>query len=237
MSELEIIYLDDHFVAVNKPPGLLVHRTDLDPHETEFAVQTLRNQLKRYVWPIHRLDKPTSGVLLFCLNQQMAVNLTESFQEGSVKKTYYALVRGWMEEEVTVDRGVRFDKMKPRKEALTKFHLWKKFEIDHAIGPYETSRYSLIRAVPATGRRHQIRKHLNHISHPIIGDSWYGDRDHNRFFKDHIGISGLFLHAAEISFPHPETGKEMRVVADLPDFWTKALTWLGFEDIDLHVEK
>jgi tRNA pseudouridine65 synthase len=228
--EIEILYQDEHLVAINKPPGLLVHRTDLDRNETKFALQIIRDQLNKHVYPIHRIDKPTSGVLLFALNQETAQSLSELFSTKHIFKQYIAIVRGWFPQSIVVDRGVRSEKDKPRREAHTSFKSIIHSEIDYAVGPFNTARYSLIEALPETGRRHQIRKHLNHISYPILGDTWYGDRDHNRFFSDTFQINDLMLHAHKISFIHPITNIELTIGAPLTVNWLKVCKILAIDD-------
>lgn len=234
MNELQIIYQDSYLVAVNKPSGLLVHRSDLDPFETEFALQKLRNQLGSKVFPLHRIDKPTSGVLLFALTSDIAREVTEEFLRKEFKKVYFAIVRGWIPDEVVVDRGIRHDKEKERRSALTHFSKLASIEIPYPVGPFDTARYSLIKAVPETGRRHQIRKHLNHISYPIVGDTWYGDRDHNRFFANTFEISQMLLHAGQVSFTHPVSRLPLKITANLPAHWEKALRILNFS-LDIQV--
>jgi tRNA pseudouridine65 synthase len=228
--EIEILYQDEHLVAINKPSGLLVHRTDLDRHETLFALQIIRDQLNKHVYPIHRIDKPTSGVLLFALNLETAQSLSELFSTKHIIKQYIAIVRGWFPESIEVDRGVRSEKDKPRREALTSFRSLIHSEIDYPVGPFNTARYSLIEAIPETGRRHQIRKHLNHISYPIIGDTWYGDRDHNRFFSNEFQINDLMLHAYTLNFIHPVTNVEITIRAPLSSNWLRVFEILGIRD-------
>lgn len=228
MLALEILYLDKYLVVVNKPGGMLVHRTDLDPHETLFVLQILRNQLGQHVYPLHRLDKPTSGVLVFAFNEETARSLTDSLQDDHWQKHYLALVRGWFPDQLSIDRGVRADKDKPRKEAYTEFSCLERIEVPHPVGPYQTARYSLIEARPTTGRRHQIRKHLNHCSHPVLGDTWYGDRDHNRYISSLLGESHLFLHAHRLLLPHPDTGEMLTFVAGFPEYWSEVAGLFGF---------
>ncbi len=230
MDNLEILHSDDYLVAINKPGGLLVHRTDLDPFETQFAVQILRDQLNKHVFPIHRLDKPTSGVLLFALQKETAQLISELLLNKQIHKEYIAIVRGWMPDNVKVDRGVRVEKDRPRREALTNFSKISQVEVPYPVGPFATARYSLIRALPETGRRHQIRKHLNHISYPILGDSWYGDRDHNNFAKEEFGMADLFLHALRVKFIHPILKEQMIINAPVPLQWREMLDHLGFDN-------
>lgn len=229
IERLEILYQDKNLVAINKPAGLLVHKTELDPHANQFAVQILRNQLGRYVFPIHRIDKPTSGVLLFSLKQKIAQILSQSIQEKNFYKEYIAIVRGWTPDNFTIDRGIRQARSNIRKEAFTEFWNIQNTILHVPIGPYETARYSLVKACPLTGRRHQIRKHLNHISHPVIGDTWYGDRDHNRYFCNELKLNQMFLHSKCLRFKDPESGLQVEIKAPLPIHWQKALSKLEIE--------
>lgn len=229
MKELELLHRDNSLVIVNKPAGMLVHRTNLDPNENTFLLQILRNQLGCHVFPVHRLDKPTSGVLLFALNENTARSLTRLVLDHKIEKEYRALVRGWFPDELIIDRGIRSDRDKPRKEAVTLFKCLHQVMVNQPVGAYETARYSLISAHPRTGRRHQIRKHLNHCSHPILGDTWYGDRDHNRFFFELTGMQHLFLHARSICFRHPESGRHLTVCAPYPDPWYRLASLIDLD--------
>lgn len=225
MRELPVLFQDDCMVAVNKPSGLLVHRSPIDRHETRFALQMVRNQTGRRVYPIHRLDKPTSGVLLFAFSPETARLLVESFSGGMVRKSYLAVVRGYAADEQTIDYPLieEQDKHdypgsvidKEAQEAVTDFRTLARIEIPSAVGRYETSRYSLVEASPRTGRRHQLRRHFKHIFHPIIGDTRYGEGRHNRFFREEFAIHRLLLHAAELSVPHPLTGTTVHIIAPL----------------------
>ena len=227
MKDVEIVYQDKYLLVVNKPAGMLVHRTDLDPFETVFLLQILRNRLNQHLYPIHRLDKPTSGALVFAFDEEIARTLTETLQAGLWKKDYFAVVRGWFPDTLTVDRGIRYSQDKPRKPAVTHFTCLSKVEVNQPVGRYETARYSLIQAQPETGRRHQIRKHLNHCSHPIIGDSWYGDRFHNRFISELVGKEQLYLHAGSLVLPHPVSGENIHCVAPFPFHWQQLADQLG----------
>ena len=214
------IYRDDWLLAVHKPAGLLVHRSPIDRHETEFALQYAR-QLNggEHVYPCHRLDRPTSGVLLFARDAPTAGLFGKALMAGQVQKTYLALVRGWTEEEGSVDHALREhavdrrcrDEPQPLREALTHFKRLATTEIAVEVEGYPQSRYSLVALYPQTGRKHQLRRHMQHISHPIIGDTNYGRTRHNRYFAERFGYSRLMLAATELAFVHPVTGKPLRV--------------------------
>lgn len=221
-----IVYLDECLVAVNKPAGLLVHPSFLDNAETESAMKQTRDLLGRWVYPVHRLDKPTSGILVFALSSEMARLLTAAFAERSVSKEYFAVVRGYTSEAATIDYPLReiWDKMtdressrnKPAQLAITSYERLATAELPFAVRPHPTARYSLLRVMPQTGRNRQIRRHLKHIFHPIIGDHKHGDNAHNRLFEEHLDSTRLLLHASQISFAHPVTGEQMSLQAPLP---------------------
>lgn len=235
---LEILYRDDRLVAVHKPAGLLVHRSAIDRHETRFALQMLRDQIGRAVFPVHRLDKPTSGVLLFALDAPMARELGAAFEAGAAGKRYVAVVRGYAAEkqridyplreepDPTTDRRARPDKA--ARAAITELQRLAIAELPFGDGRHATSRYSLVEARPFTGRRHQLRRHLKHIFHPIIGDTTHGDGRHNRLFREHFGCHRLLLAAVELRFAHPATGAPVRIAAPpAEDFLciTRQLGW------------
>ncbi len=224
---LPILYQDSQLVAVNKPSGLLVHRSLIDRHETRFAVQMLRNQLGQKVYPLHRLDKPTSGVLLFALDAATARLAGEQFQAGAVQKTYLALVRGYtsaagvidypLREELDEVADAKADHNKPAQPAITHYRSLEAFELPFAQGKHPTSRYTLLELTPETGRKHQLRRHLKHIFHPIVGDTTHGDGKHNQLFREQFGCGRLLLHAARLVFVHPLTGAAVQIDAPLPD--------------------
>lgn len=230
---LEVLYQDAHVVAVNKPSGLLVHRTKLDRSATSYALQRVRDQIGQRVYPVHRLDKPTSGVLLFALSSEAARALTASFTGGNVQKTYLAVVRGWPYDEGLVDHALkeRPDKTtdarartdKPPQPAQTAYWTLARAEVPVAVDRYPTSRYALVEARPLTGRKHQLRRHLKHLAHPIIGDRKYGKNIHNDFFVRHYGCRRLLLHAARLTVPHPATGASLTLAAPLDADFTAVL--------------
>jgi tRNA pseudouridine65 synthase len=214
---LPILYHDDWLVAIDKPPGLLVHRSDLDRHETRFAVQLLRDQLGRRVYPVHRLDKGTSGVLLFAFDPTIVRALAEQFETGAVEKTYRAVVRGWPPEASMIEHPLtrKFDaygRQLPAAEpqpAITHYRRLATIELPVCIDRYPTSRYALVELKPLTGRQHQLRRHMKHIGHPIIGDATYGKGIHNRFFQREFGCNRLLLACMHLGFTHPVTGEKV----------------------------
>ncbi|MFT5297912.1 MAG: tRNA pseudouridine65 synthase [Cognaticolwellia sp.] len=226
---LKILYQDEYLVAVDKPPGLFVHRSFMDKDEIYFALQLIRDQIGQYVYPLHRLDRPTSGVLLFALTQDVARLMGQTFSQRKIKKTYFALTRGHLLNEGVIDHPLKEklddlgDKNVSRdKEAQSAETFYKSIAITSLpvpLGNYTSVRYSLIKCQPHTGRRHQIRRHLAHLRHPIIGDINYGDNKQNPFFGEHFGFKRLMLMAKKVEFIHPVTGLEMLIEAELDEQW------------------
>lgn len=224
---LEILYRDKFLVAVNKPSGLLVHRSPIDRHETKFAVQILRDQIGRFVYPIHRLDKPTSGVLLFALDQESARLMGEQFMSRESKKSYIAVVRGYTNERGVIEYplSIKLDKIADKnsvlpteaQEALTEYERLATVELDFAVGKYDKTRYSLLKLYPLTGRKHQLRRHMKHISHHILGDTKYGRGEHNIFIREEFNCHRMLLHAAELQIRHPHTNEILTIKAPLDD--------------------
>lgn len=197
---LEIIFEDQEFVAINKPHGLLVHRTRIARDATEFALQLLRDQIGQVVYPAHRLDRKTSGILLFSKSKEADSFIQNQFMNHTVDKSYLAIVRGHLPASGTVDYPI--GEGKNRKEAMTHFRVQEHFEIMVALGRHQTSRYTLLEIQPQNGRFHQIRKHMAHIFHPIIGDRPHGCSKQNRMWKIRFGMESMMLHAAELRFQH-----------------------------------
>ncbi len=240
-EKLPVIYQDDYLIAISKPSGLLVHRSMIDRHETRFALQMVRNQIGQRVYPLHRLDKPTSGVLLFALSPEVASLVGEQFQIHKVSKTYMAVVRGVIPEEGVIDHPLKeqLDKMtdrkvkqdKPAQDAITRYKRLGYTELPVCVDRYPTSRYSLAQLMPLTGRKHQIRRHLKHIAHPIIGDAKHGKGKHNRYFAKHLDAPRLLLACTEMSIVHPVSGEPLNLVAPLDKVMTDLLTFLGWSDV------
>lgn len=203
---LPVYFRDDAFVVVDKPSGMLVHRTALDP-EQDVALQRVRDQVGRRVYPVHRLDRPTSGLLVFALSPEAAEALAAAFRGRDVEKRYLAVVRGWAPEAGEIDRPLRDKDTGREQPALTRYRRLATVELPIPVDRYPVARYSLVEVRPATGRRHQIRRHLSGISHPLIGDTSHGKGPHNRLFRQHFGIHRLLLRAAGLDFTHPYTGQ------------------------------
>lgn len=228
MDTLQLLYRDAHVAAFNKPAGLMVHRSPLDTRETRFALQEARDYLGQHVYPVHRLDRATSGVLIFALDPDSARALTTAFAERRTAKRYLAIARGWLLEPQTLDYPLTKDNTGEPQPAVTGFEPLEQTEIPHAVGRYETARYTLVEARPQTGRYHQLRRHLGHLRHPIIGDTTHGDSAHNRFFRELLGHQRLWLHAAALTVPHPASGEPLELTAPRPAAWSAAAHALGF---------
>ncbi|MGL6315881.1 tRNA pseudouridine(65) synthase TruC [Vibrio sp. WXL103] len=236
---LEIIYQDDYLVAVNKPAGMLVHRSWLDKHETQFVMQTLRDQIGQHVFPLHRLDRPTSGVLVFALSSEVAAQVMPMFANHEMEKTYHAVVRGWIEQADVLDYPLKVeldkiadkfaDQDKEAQEAITAYQPLAKVEVPHSTGRFPTSRYSLVEMKPKTGRKHQLRRHMHHLSHPIVGDTTHGDGRHNRLYREHYDCHRLLLHASTLEFVHPFNGKKLKLAASFDSTWQQLFTEFGWE--------
>ncbi|AIW13402.1 tRNA pseudouridine(65) synthase TruC [Vibrio tubiashii] len=228
---LEIVYQDEYFVAVNKPAGMLVHRSWLDKHETQFVMQTLRDQIGQHVFPLHRLDRPTSGVLIFALSSEVASQVMPMFANHEMEKTYHAIVRGWIEEAARLDYPlkVELDKIadkhasqeKEAQEAITDYQPVAKVEIPHSTGKFPTTRYCLMEMKPLTGRKHQLRRHMAHLRHPIVGDTTHGDGKHNKLFREIYDSHRLLLHASSLKFVHPFSGQELLIEAGIDETWQR----------------
>ncbi len=214
-APLPILYRDDDVIVVDKPADLLVHRTAIDG-DSEAALQRLRNQIGQWVYPVHRLDRPTSGALLFALHAESASRLSRAFREHAIAKHYLAVVRGWPAEHGVIERALKGDKNKPAQPSRTRFVRVATVELPVAVSRFPTARYALVMASPDTGRRHQLRRHLNGISHPVVGDTARGDRHHNRFFREHHACRRMLLHAWRLAFVHPTTGQAIAVHAEPP---------------------
>jgi tRNA pseudouridine65 synthase len=243
---LTILYQDEYIVAIDKPAGLFVHRSYMDRDAPFFALQLLRDQIGQYVYPVHRLDRPTSGVLIFALTKTVARLLSELFENklGSTDltnsppamlKTYYALTRGYLvEPSGVIDYPLKekLDKLgdkhvktnKPAQSAFTKYQVKQQASLAIKLGKFDSIRYSLIKLQPISGRRHQIRRHLAHLRHPIIGDINYGDNKQNPFFAQYFGFKRLMLMAESLEFNHPISGQSLKISVKFDEQWQQLFT-------------
>jgi tRNA pseudouridine65 synthase len=206
-----VLHLDDRLVAVDKPAGMVVHRSEWCP-EGEPVLQRLRDQLGRRVWPVHRLDRATSGVLLFALDADAARQLSVQFERHEVDKRYEAIVRGWTERSGTIDSPLREHPDAPLLPAVTEYRRRASLELPIPFGAHATVRYAFVEARPRTGRMHQIRRHFAHLRHPIVGDVRHGDGKHNRLFRS-LGLPGMLLRAVALTVRAPDSQRELAIVA------------------------
>ncbi|MGB0467874.1 MAG: pseudouridine synthase [Pontibacterium sp.] len=219
MCELNILFEDDYLIAVNKPSGLLVHPGWIAPRNTPNLTDLLKDYLQGTAYTVHRLDRPTSGVIVFAKDKETAQKMNLLFTEHAVRKAYLCMTRGYTPEDGVIDHPIKekLDKLadkyantdKPAQEALTRYRRLATVELPIAVGRYPASRYSLVEVRPETGRKHQIRRHMKHIFHPLLGDTKHGDGRHNIAFREHFGLDRLLLMATELSFIHPVTGERL----------------------------
>ncbi|MCL1088491.1 tRNA pseudouridine(65) synthase TruC [Shewanella profunda] len=238
--DIQILFEDEHLVAIHKPAGLLVHRSYLARRERFFAMQLTRDLVGCHVFPVHRLDRPTSGVLLFAKSSEVANALCEQFAAHSVEKQYLALVRGNMHESGVLDYALKVEldevgdkharQDKAAQDAVTAFEPLLNAEIPYPSGRYPTSRFALVRLTPKTGRKHQLRRHMAHLRHPILGDTTHGDGKQNTFFREHFGINRLWLIAKKLTFTHPITETRISIETELEPQWETVFTGLGWND-------
>ena len=216
--QLSFLHRDASCVVVNKPSGVIVHRGLAN--DAQDVMRAVRDRIGAHVYPVHRLDRGTSGALLFALSSDTARVLGKSFEEGRVEKCYWALTRG-RPADGEIDHAIEKREGGPRVAAVTRVR---------CLGM--AGRYALVEAHPLTGRLHQVRRHLKHVSCPIIGDVNYGKGEHNRYFREHYGLHRLALHAVAISFEHPETGVRLSVRAPLEAQLRSCLAALGLPTDD-----
>lgn len=235
-TPLDILYLDDHLVVINKPSGLLVHRTQLASQETDAVVQRLNQQLGKWVYPVHRLDRGTSGALVLTFSSETAKHLSDQFSQASVNKSYLCIVRGHPEVQATIDIPLaklnenkgksRFKIEGTEKNAITHYRCLQTFLLNQPVSKYTTTRCALVEVKTEQGRKHQIRRHFKHIRYPLIGDTRYGCRHHNKLFRALALPQRLMLHAQTLSFIHPVNLELISCNADLPESFKHTLNYL-----------
>src|SRR5690606_13937642 len=219
---LDILYEDQDLIAINKPHGLLVHRSSIARDTSEFALQLLRDQLGQTVYPAHRLDRKTGGVILCSLNRETDQYLQKSFQEHQIDKKYLAILRGFAPTDGVIDYPLKKENG-TLQDAKTTFRLLANSELPVPFGKFPTSRYSLVEANPLTGRMHQLRRHFAHIFYPIIGDRPHGCNKQNKFWKENYQMDTMLLHASEVTFKHPLSGETIHVTAPIQSDFQKVL--------------
>jgi tRNA pseudouridine65 synthase len=241
-APFDVLRLDREFVAIDKPQGFHVHQPEFPRRRVPKSVTclpNLRDQINQYLYPVHRLDVGTEGVLVFALSKESANGLCRQFQEGSVNKTYFAMVRGWTDDEGAIDVPLALDSTGDEVDAFTRYKTHARIELPFAVGKrHASARYSLVEARPETGRFHQVRRHLARLSHPLLGDAVHGDSHHNRFFRTELGLSGLWLKAKEIDFEHPVTKERVRIQSTWGPRWMKLFERLSLNlpSLDIQME-
>lgn len=225
-ATVNFLFQDDHVIAINKPSGWDVHR-NIHTRSRPVVLETIRKLAGRHVFPVHRLDGATSGVLLFARNKMMQKNLNHQFQERQVRKVYHAIVRGFLVDAVCTDP---LEVEGRTLAAETSFKCLARIELPWPNKRYSTSRYSYVESVPVTGRFHQIRRHLNHLGWPIIGDAMHGDGFHNRLWRDRFDVHRLLLHASSLEFLHPEVGS-IKICAPLPEDFSRIQSMPGWSTV------
>ncbi|MCC5808501.1 MAG: hypothetical protein JJU00_19395 [Opitutales bacterium] len=223
-----ILYRDDWLVALDKPPGWAVHRSRRIA-DARVCMGVLRNLLDRRVHPLHRIDRKTSGIVLFALDAETAREMTARFARREIDKAYLAVVRGWLPGPVLFDAPLAQEKDAEPVPAETFVIPLAQTELPHSVGPHATARYSFLAAFPATGRRHQIRRHLKRAGHPVVGDAVHGDGRHNRFMREHTGTRRMALHAWAVRFRHPVNGAFVRITAALRGDMARMIACLGWQ--------
>ncbi len=225
---LEILYRDAHIIAINKPHGLLVHRSSIAADTSEFALQLLRDQIGQPVYPAHRLDRKTAGVLLFSLDKETDKRIQPMFSDKKIDKKYVAVLRGFCPDHDTIDYPLAKENGTIQ-DAITHYIKLAEAEIDVPHGKFATSRYSLVEANPETGRMHQLRRHFAHIMYPIIGDRPHGCNKQNKLWKERFEMDTMMLHASELSFRHPISEEYITIKAGLQPEFIRVLEILGID--------
>ena len=224
-ADLPLIHLDAHLLAVHKPAGLLVHRSQLDAHADGDLLTQLQARLAMPLWPVHRLDKGTSGVLLLSRDVATARQLGALFAAGALQKTYLALVRGWPDPQGETSRPLARDPElpstgQPLLAACTRWQLLQRLLLPVSTDArHPHTRLALLQVQPQSGRRHQIRRHFKALAHPLVGDATHGKGPLNRAVAAHLGTSRLWLHALALHLLHPATGTPLRLHAEPGPEW------------------
>ena len=225
---LQVLFQDEHFVAIFKPAGRIVHRTRFESKAPPI-LQQLGQQIGEHLYPVHRLDRPAAGILIFALSSEASSRLCAAFAERTVGKRYLAVVRGYTAAEETIDYPLFDRDHDKQKEAQTWYRTLATVEVPEPVGRYQTGRFSLVEAIPHTGRFHQIRRHFEHICHPIIGDTSHGDGYQNRFFRQRFNSRELLLLSRRLEFAHPFRDEMVRLTAPLPPSWRELFAQLGWD--------
>ena len=231
MSGLDFVKFlveDEHFYVVAKPAKLAVHPSPMCRDKRTLLCLVRNKGGGEHVYPVHRIDKPVSGPVLFARTSQMCALLQQQFIEGLVSKNYLAIVRGWTEGGGVIEHPLKKENG-TMQECRTEYECLGRFDIPETLGKFDSIRYSFLRLKPITGRFHQLRRHLRDISHPILGDTTDGDSHQNRFFRERFSINRLMLHCQGLAFDHPITGERVQVQLTPDAEFVRVLDQLGFQ--------
>ena len=218
---LEIIYQDSYCLLVTKPNNVLVHHAHHSRNKIneKSLLQLLEDQLATKYYPIHRLDRKTSGIILLASKRSYVASFQSLFTNNQIQKIYFGVVRGFSQEFKIIDSPVKGRDTDVYKEAETHIKLLDKITLDITVKPYDTSRYSLVELQPKTGRMHQLRIHMNKVSTPLINDAKYGDKNHDIMYGEQFGWKNLFLHAGSLEFTHPFTEEKLILKSSFSEDW------------------
>ena len=231
--KIDVLYEDQWIIAVHKPGNLLIHNSYYARNIQELTLMELvQEQMETSLYPVHRLDRKTSGVLILAKQKEYVREFQQLFTENAIQKTYFGIVRGLVQETKLINSPVKNEETQLYKEAETHCKGLHHIELDIPVHPYNTSRYSLVKLEPKTGRMHQLRIHMNKISHPLVGDTKYGDRFHNRMFEKEFNCNDLLLHAHSIEFKHPMLNEIKQITAKFPAVWKRLFTAFRWPLID-----
>jgi tRNA pseudouridine65 synthase len=231
--QISIIYQDEFIICVSKPNNVLVHHAHHSRNvaDEKSLLQLLDEQIGGKFYPIHRLDRKTSGIILLAKETEYVSKFQKLFADKEIQKTYYGVVRGFSPETTIIDSPVKGRDSNVYKDALTHLKTLEQIPLDIPVKPYDSSRYSLVELSPKTGRMHQLRIHSNKISHPLIGDTKYGDKNHDMMFNENFGWKNMFLHAGKLEFKHPFTSEKLTLKAPFPIDWItlfKEFKWKNY---------
>ena len=229
---LQVIYEDEWLLCVNKPNNMVVHHAYFSRNVADelSLLQYVENEKKFKVYPIHRLDRKTSGIILLAKQKEYVAMFQQLFETNSIEKTYFGVVRGFSPEKRIIDMPVKGKDKKEHKDAVTHLETLANITLNIPVKPYETSRYSLVKLTPKTGRTHQLRIHTYKNNHPLLGDSKYGDINHNAMFVKELGFNNLFLHAGKLEFNHPKTAEALILKAEFPEDWNRLFEQFEWEN-------
>ena len=220
---LEIIYQDNYCLLVTKPNNVLVHHAHHSRNkiEEESLIQLIENQFGKRYYPIHRLDRKTSGIILLASKREYVASFQALFTNNEIQKIYYGVVRGFSQDNKVINSPVKGRDALVYREAETQLNCLDKIELNIPVKPYDSSRYSLVELKPKTGRMHQLRIHMNKVSTPLINDAKYGDKNHDLMYAKQFGWKNLFLHAGSLEFIHPFTNKKLILKSSFSEDWVQ----------------